>query len=126
MIPISSQRIVEMLILFVFNLIKQQIGTAGYVYFSLFCTLFHFILIANLLSLLPFGIALTSYIIIIFWLSFTICLSIFFIGIYVHNVHFLKIFIPECPFLLLPMLILIEIFSYIIRAFSLAIRLSAT
>lgn len=45
--------------------------------------------------------------------------------LYTHNVQFLKILIPECPFLLLPMSILIEIFSYIIRAFSLAIRLSA-
>lgn len=45
--------------------------------------------------------------------------------LYIHNVQFLKIFIPECPFVLLPMLIFIEIFSYIIRAFSLAIRLSA-
>ena len=53
------------------------------------------------------------------------CLSIFVLGFVVHNLHFLKIFIPECPFILLPMLILIEIFSYIIRAFSLAIRLSA-
>ena len=42
-----------------------------------------------------------------------------------HNLQFLKIFIPECPFVLLPMLIFIEIFSYVIRAFSLAIRLSA-
>jgi F0F1-type ATP synthase membrane subunit a len=45
--------------------------------------------------------------------------------LYIHNVQFLKIFIPECPFPLLPMLIVIEIFSYIIRAFSSAIRLSA-
>ena len=48
-----------------------------------------------------------------------------FYGLFVHNIKFLTIFIPECPFLLLPMLILIEIFSYIIRSFSLAIRLSA-
>jgi F0F1-type ATP synthase membrane subunit a len=52
-------------------------------------------------------------------------LSIFIIGLRLHNMEFLKIFIPECPFVLLPFLIFIEIFSYIIRSFSLAIRLSA-
>lgn len=55
----------------------------------------------------------------------SLCLSIFFIGLYIYNIQFLKIFIPQCPIVLLPMLIFIEIFSYIIRAFSLAIRLSA-
>ena len=58
-------------------------------------------------------------------ISLGTCLSIFILGIYINNLQFLKIFIPECPFLLLPMLIFIEIFSYVIRAFSLAIRLSA-
>lgn len=46
-------------------------------------------------------------------------------GLRIHNLKFLKIFIPECPLILLPMLIGIEIFSYIIKSFSLAIRLSA-
>jgi len=73
----------------------------------------------------PFGIALTSHIIMIIFLSLSLGLSIFIIGLYIHNLEFLKIFIPECPFALLPLLILIEIFSYIIRCFSLAIRLSA-
>lgn len=61
----------------------------------------------------------------IFLISLGTCLSIFILGIFIHNLQFLKIFIPECPFLLLPMLIFIEVFSYVIRAFSLAIRLSA-
>jgi len=78
-----------------------------------------------LLSLIPFGIALTSHLIIILYFSITICSSIFLIGLIVHNLKFLRIFIPECPFVLLPILILIEIFSYIIRMFSLAIRLAA-
>lgn len=73
----------------------------------------------------PFGIALTSHLIMIILLSLSLGLSIFIIGIYVHNLEFLKIFVPECPFALLPFLMLIEIFSYTLRTFSLAIRLSA-
>jgi ATP synthase subunit 6 len=58
-------------------------------------------------------------------LSSTICISIFIIGLLRFNLKFLHIFIPQCPFELLPILIPIEIFSYIIRLFSLAIRLAA-
>jgi len=125
LIPSTFQRLFEMVVEFIFNLIKQQIGREGYILFPFIFTLFNFILFTNLLSLIPFGIALTSHLIMILWLSLSICLSIFFLGLYIHNIQFLKIFIPECPILLLPMLIVIEIFSYIIRAFSLAIRLSA-
>jgi len=124
-IPNTLQCLFENIIIFIFNLIKQQIGKEGYIFFPFIFTLFNFVLFTNLLSLIPFGIALTSHIIMIMFISLSTCLSIFILGIYIHNLSFLKIFIPECPFILLPMLIFIEIFSYIIRAFSLAIRLSA-
>jgi len=65
LIPIPLQRFFELLVEFIFNLIKQQIGKAGYVYFPLIFCLFNFILFLNLFSLLPFGIALTSHIIMI-------------------------------------------------------------
>ena len=73
----------------------------------------------------PFAIALTSHVILTLFLSLSLCLSIFILGFKFHGLAFLKIFIPECPFLLLFLLIPIEIFSYVIRSFSLAIRLSA-
>jgi ATP synthase subunit 6 len=57
--------------------------------------------------------------------SLSICLGIFIIGIKENGIKFLKIFVPEVPLFLYPMMILIEIGSYIIRSFSLGIRLSA-
>jgi len=56
---------IENVVKFIFNLVKQQIGREGYVYFPLIFSLFTFILIMNLFSLLPFGLALTSHIIMI-------------------------------------------------------------
>lgn len=109
----------------VFDILKDQVGPRGFIYFPFIICLFLFILICNLLSMIPFGIALTSHIIIIFFISFTINLSFFMIGLLIHGLSFLKIFIPECPFFLLFLLVPIEIFSYMIRALSLAIRLSA-
>jgi len=107
------------------DIIEQQTGAKGFIYFPFIFSLFFFILLCNLISMTPFGIALTSHIIMIIFTSLSLGLSIFIIGLYIHNLEFLKIFIPECPFALLPLLIVIEIFSYIIRCFSLAIRLSA-
>jgi len=125
LIPDVWQIICENIYKFVFNIVDQQVGKKGYIYFPFIFIIFNFILLSNLLSLIPFGIALTSYIVLIFFLSISICIFIFFLGLIKHNVGFFKLFIPKCPFILLPILIPIEIFSYIIRMFSLAIRLAA-
>jgi len=119
------QQIIEIIYIFLNNLVKQQTGYYGLFWFPFIFTLFNFILLSNLLSLIPFGIALTSHFILIFLLSCIICISIFVIGLLKFNLKFLQIFIPQSPFILLPLLIPIEIFSYLIRLFSLAIRLAA-
>jgi len=125
LVPDFWQILLEKLYLFVFNILDQQTGSKGYIYFPFIFSLFFFILLCNLTSMTPFGIALTSHFAIILYLSLSLGLSIFIIGLLTHNLKFFKLFIPECPFLLLPMLIIIEMFSYVIRCFSLAIRLAA-
>lgn len=125
LIPFYVQNIIEKEFTFIIGLIKQQAHNYGLFWFPLIYSLFNFVLFCNLLSLLPFGIALTSHLILIFLLSSTICISIFVIGLLRFNLKFLHIFIPQCPFVLLPILIPIEIFSYLIRLFSLSIRLAA-
>jgi len=124
-IPYYIQNVLENIYIFLVSLIKQQTGNYGLFWFSFIFCLFNFILFSNLLSLIPFGIALTSHLILIFLLSCTTCISIFIIGLFRFNLKFLHIFIPHCPFILLPILIPIEIFSYLIRLFSLSIRLAA-
>lgn len=119
------QIVFERLFIFLISLIKQQAHYYGLFWFPFLFTLFNLIVWCNLLSLIPFGIALTSHLILIFFLSSTICISIFIIGLVRFNLKFLHIFIPQCPFILLPILIPIEIFSYLIRLFSLSIRLAA-
>lgn len=125
LIPLNMQYILEADYRFIVSVIKQQAGIKGLQWTPLIFVIFNFILFSNLLSLIPFGIALTSHLIVILWLSITICISIFSIGLLNYNLKFLHIFIPQCPFILLPILIPIEIFSYLIRLFSLAIRLAA-
>lgn len=114
-----------MLYKFIVSLLYEQAGSGALVYFPFVFNLFFFILFCNFMSLVPFGVALTSHIIIIFYLSLSLWFSVFLIGYLKHDINFFKIFIPEAPFLVLFILIPIEIASYIIRAFSLALRLSA-
>ena len=124
-IPLNFQSILEIDYRFIISVIKQQAGIKGLSWTPFIFVIFNFIFFSNLLSLIPFGIALTSHLIVILWLSITICISIFCIGLLNYNLKFLHIFIPQAPFILLPILIPIEIFSYLIRLFSLAIRLAA-
>lgn len=125
LIPYNFQCIFENIVEFIFSIIKSQIGKEGYLFFPFIFTVFSFVLFANLLSIIPFGIALTSHLIVTMWLSLSICSAIFVLGLVYKNLAFLKIFIPKCPLALLPVLIMIELFSYVIRAFSLSIRLTA-
>lgn len=125
LVPEYWQLILESLYKFVLDMLEQQTGSKGLVYFPFIFSLFFFILLCNFVSMTPFGVALTSHIIMIIFTSLSLGLSIFLIGLYIHNLEFLKIFVPESPLILLPFLMIIEIFSYIIRSFSLAIRLSA-
>lgn len=112
---------------FIFELLDQQLnlGIFSYRYFFMFFIMFFGIFFFNFLSILPYGIALTSNLIIVLYMSISICLGLFFFGCFLYNQDFFRIFFPECPLILLPTLVLIEIFSYIIRTFSLAIRLVA-
>jgi F-type H+-transporting ATPase subunit a len=79
----------------------------------------------NLVGLIPLSVAVTSQFIFTLYFSISICLGIFFRGLMFLKIKFLKIFLPEVPLILYPLMIIIELFSYIIRAFSLGIRLSA-
>jgi len=112
LVPSAWQYIFEKVYIFIFKIAENFIGEKGMVYFPFIFTLFNFILLCNLFSLFPFGIALTSHIILIIFLSTTICVSIFVIGLSLHGIAFLKIFIPRCPPFLLFLLIPIELFSY--------------
>jgi len=119
------QILMENIFLVAFRILNEQIGKNGLIYFPFIFSLFTFILLLNLFSLMPYGFAVTSHLIWTMYFSLSICLGIFFIGIYNHGILFLRLFVPEVPLALYPLMIVIEILSYIIRSFSLAIRLSA-
>lgn len=125
LVPSSWQQSMERLYLFLWGLLREQAGPRSAPYVPFFLALFLAILSANLLSLMPFGIAITSHVVITLFLSFSLIFSLFLLGFVHQHWGFLRLFIPHCPLPLLFLLVPIEIFSYFVRCFSLAIRLSA-
>ena len=124
-VPFKGQLVLEMVYKFISNLVLDQIGKNGLVFFPFLFTLFMFILICNLFGLAPFGFSCTSYMAITFFLSLTVWFSALFLGLSTHKLKFLKYFVPDVGWQMVVVLIIIELISYVIRAFSLAIRLSA-
>jgi F-type H+-transporting ATPase subunit a len=89
-------------------------------------TLFMFILFANLFGLIPWSFTVTSHIIVTFALAIIVFIGVTIIGIVRHGFGFLRLFVPHgVPAILLVLLVPIEILSYIIRPFTLSIRLFA-
>lgn len=124
-VPNSLQRVGELMYIFINNLVKQQAGIKSLKYFPVFFILFYIILFLNLIGLTPYGFTCTSQISYTFTLGFGMFIGIVLIGITVQKSKFINQFIPATTGPIVPLLIVIEIFSYIIRPFSLSIRLFA-
>lgn len=106
--------------------INQINSTKGQIYFPFICTLFLFILVNNLLGMIPYSFASTSHLILTFSLSFTVVLGATILGFQKHGLEFFSLFVPAgCPLALLPLLVLIEFISYLSRNISLGLRLGA-
>lgn len=121
------QVIVEGLYMFVLKLVKEQLGkNLGSKYFPILFLTFIYILFANLIGLIPYSFTTTSHIILTFLLALTYNLSFILLGIVKHGLHFFTLFIPKgIKGVLLPLIIVIEVFSYVIRSVSLSVRLFA-
>lgn len=102
--------------------VKEQSGTDSYL--PLLYSVFSVILVANLLGNIPYGFALTSSAAVCMGLSIMVFLGVTILGVSLHRLHFLSFFVPTgTPLALVPMLVLIELISYLSRSVSLGVRL---
>src|SRR5690349_17359096 len=109
------------------SMVRGQINnTKGQIYFPFVYTLFLFILINNLIGMIPYSFATTSHFVLTFGLSFTIVLGSTILGFQKHGYKLFSLFVPAgCPLGLLPLLVIIEFISYLARNVSLGLRLAA-
>ena len=106
------------------SMVREQLGRE--IYFPFIYSLFFFILIANLVGNVPYSYTITTSIMVSIGLSFTILIAVTILGLSIHKLAFFSFFVPSgTPLALVPLLVLIELVSYLARAFSLGIRLFA-
>jgi F-type H+-transporting ATPase subunit a len=108
------------------TMVRDQIGLQSEKYFPFIYSLFFFILIGNLISNVPYSFAVTASGVVSLGLSLTIFIGVTILALSIHGVKFFAFFIPAgTPLGLVPLLVLIELVSYLARAVSLGVRLFA-
>jgi len=126
LVPNKIQLIAEMIYEFVSKMISDTAGKDARPYFPFILSLFLFVLISNMIGMIPYSFTVTSHIIVTFAMAFFIFIGVTVIGFAKHGLSYLKLFVPSgVPAVLLPLIVIIEIISYLSRPISLSVRLFA-
>jgi F-type H+-transporting ATPase subunit a len=125
-VPGRLQSLAEVSYEFIDGLVRDQIGHEGRKFFPFVFTLFMFILFGNMLGMLPYAFTFTSHIAVTFTLALVVFILVTAVALSIHGMHFFSYFFPEgAPKALAPLIIPIEIISYLSRVVSLSVRLFA-
>jgi F-type H+-transporting ATPase subunit a len=126
LIPTRMQSMAEMSYEFVASMLRDGAGSEGMRFFPLVFSLFMFVLAANLIGMFPYFFTVTSHIIVTFALAMLVIGTVIFYGFYKNGIGFLKLFVPDgVPGALVPLVVLIEVISFLSRPISLSVRLFA-
>jgi len=125
-VPGRFQAAVELSYEFVANLLRDTVGNEGRKYFPFVFTIFMFVLFGNLLGMTPYSFTFTSHIVVTFALALVVFIGVTILGFAKHGFHFFSFFVPPgTPLPMWPLLIPIEVISYLSRPISLSVRLFA-
>lgn len=126
LVPGRMQSLAEVSYEFIASTVRSSAGEEGMRFFPFVFSLFMFVLILNLFGMMPYGFTVTSHIIITFALAALVIGTVIVYGFMKHGTHFLGLFVPSgVPGWLLPLLVAIEVISFISRPISLSVRLFA-
>ena len=125
-IPSRMQLMSEMSYNFIAQLLNDTVGNQGRKYFPFIFSIFMFVLIGNMVGMIPYSFTFTSHIIVTFALAAVVFIGVTVLGFIKHGLHFFSFFIiPGLPWYMLPILLPIEVISYLSRPISLSVRLFA-
>ena len=126
LVPSKMQLVVEMSYTFIAKMINDTAGSNAKPFFPFIFTLFMFVLFCNMIGMLPYSFTVTSHIIVTFMLAALVFIGVTIIGFMKHGIKYLELFVPRgVPIVLLPLIVVIEIISYLSRPVSLSVRLFA-
>ncbi|MBS0241903.1 MAG: F0F1 ATP synthase subunit A [Proteobacteria bacterium] len=125
LVPSRLQSAAEVMYEFVASTVRDNVGEEGMKFFPLVFSLFIFVLICNLMGLVPYAYTVTSQIVVTAALALLVIGLVILYGFWQHGFGFLKLFVPDVPAWLLPIMIPIEVISFLSRPLSLSVRLFA-
>jgi F-type H+-transporting ATPase subunit a len=126
LVPGRVQSLAELAYEFIANMIRTNVGSAGQPYFPFIFSLFFFILLGNMMGMVPYGFTFTSHLAVTLGMAVLIFIGTTIIGFAKHGFKFFGFFLPHgTPWYVAPLLVPIEILSYFFRPISLALRLFA-
>ena len=126
LVPGRMQSVAELTHEFVAGMLRESTGSAGMKYFPFVFTIFMFIFTCNMLGMIPGFFTVTSHIIVTAALAALVFLTVLIVGFAKNGIRFLKLFVPEgVPIAILPLVVLIEVISFLSRPVSHSVRLFA-
>ena len=125
LVPTRMQSVAELLYSFIRSMVMDILGEEGKKFFPYIFTLFIFILLSNLLGLIPGSFTTTSHVAVTGVLALAVFLTVIGIGFAKHGTGFLKLFwVDSAPAALRPVLAVIEVISFFVRPLSHSVRLA--
>jgi F-type H+-transporting ATPase subunit a len=126
LVPGRLQSMAEISYEFISNTLRSTAGTEGMKFFPLVFSLFMFILFANMIGLIPYTFTVTSHIIITASMALLVFFTVLVYGFWKHGLHFFRLFVPSgIPIYILPLIVFIEVLSFLSRPISHSVRLFA-
>ena len=125
-VPDRMQSVAEIAYEFVADTIRNTIGEGGMRFFPLVFSLFMFLLVSNIIGLIPYNFTVASHIIITLALALLVFLTVLVYGFWKNGLHFFNLFVPKSiPIIVLPLIVFIEVLSFLSRPVSHSVRLFA-
>ena len=123
-VPSRLQLLSELSYNFIAQLLKDTVGNDGRKYFPLVFTIFMFVLVGNMVGMIPYSFTFTSHIIVTFALAIVVFIGVIILGFVKHGLHFFSFFvIPGLPWFMLPILLPIEIISFFSSPICLSVKI---
>ncbi|HKD26140.1 MAG TPA: F0F1 ATP synthase subunit A [Xanthobacteraceae bacterium] len=126
LVPGRMQSVAELAYEFVAGMIRNTIGESGMQFFPLVFSLFMFVLVSNVVGLIPYNFTVASHLVVTAALALLVFLTVVIYGFWRNGLQFLRVFVPSgVPIYILPFVVLLEVFSFLVRPVSHSVRLFA-
>src|SRR3954452_4667809 len=126
LVPGRVQSVAELCYEFVANTVRSTAGSEGMKFFPLVFSLFMFLAVSNIVGIIPYTFTVSSHIIVTAALALLVFFTVLVYGFYKNGLGFFKLFVPSgIPMLILPLVVLIEVISFLSRPISHSVRLFA-